>query len=71
VLVGINPPIELPDDWKTANVIPIHKGGDVTAVENYRPISLISIPCMLLESTITDQVKDYLKSMLLMSFIWM
>ena len=29
----------LPGDWKTATVIPIHKGGDRYLVTNYRPVS--------------------------------
>ena len=33
----------LPFDWKTANVVPIFKSGEQTAVENYRPVSLTSV----------------------------
>ena len=32
----------VPDIWKEAHVCPIQKGGDRTAVSNYRPISLLS-----------------------------
>ena len=32
----------VPDIWKEAHVCPIPKGGDKTAVSNYRPISLLS-----------------------------
>ena len=32
----------VPDDWKVAYVVPIHKKEEVTYVENYRPISLLS-----------------------------
>ena len=32
----------LPNDWKLANVVPIHKHGEKTYVEHYRPISLLS-----------------------------
>ena len=32
----------VPDIWKEAHVCPIPKGGDRTAVSNYRPISLLS-----------------------------
>ena len=33
----------VPDIWKKANVSPIHKRDDKSSVENYRPISLISL----------------------------
>ena len=33
---------EIPDDWKIANVIPLHKKGAKDKVENYRPVSLTS-----------------------------
>ena len=28
----------IPNDWKRATVVPIYKGGDQSAVSNYRPI---------------------------------
>ena len=34
---------QLPSDWKLANVVPVHKKGDKSNVENYRPISLTSL----------------------------
>lgn len=34
---------EIPDDWKIANVIPLHKKGAKVKVENYRIVSLTSI----------------------------
>ena len=38
----------LPQIWKDANITPIHKKGPKSKAENYRPISLTSIPCKLL-----------------------
>ena len=39
----------LPEDWKLAHVTPLHKKGPTDQPNNYRPISLTSIPCKLLE----------------------
>lgn len=52
----------VPHDWKVANVIPVFKSGDKKLVENYRPISLTSISCKLLEHIIYSEVFDYLES---------
>jgi hypothetical protein len=40
---------KLPDNWKKANVTPLHKKGPKNLVENYRPISLTSIVCKTME----------------------
>ena len=47
---------ELPKDWKTANVTPIHKKGRKDSAENYRPISLTSQVCKVLESIIREKM---------------
>jgi len=39
----------LPEDWLTTNVTPIFKKGDRANPSDYRPISLTSICCKLLE----------------------
>ena len=31
------------DEWKLANIIPVHKKGEKQHVENYRPISLLTV----------------------------
>ena len=46
----------LPDEWKTANVVPVHKKGDKNCVENYRPISLTSIVSKIFERCIRDEI---------------
>ncbi|VDP69604.1 unnamed protein product [Echinostoma caproni] len=33
----------LPQDWKVANVAPIHKGGERELATNYRPVSLLPV----------------------------
>ena len=50
-----------PDKWKHATVIPIPKTGDVSKVENYRPISLLPLPGKLLEKLIHRQVESALE----------
>ena len=32
-----------PDDWKLAKVIPAFKQGDGSDIDNYRPISVVSV----------------------------
>ena len=50
---------KIPLDWKRANVIPIFKKGDKSEVDNYRPVSLTSIVCKLLESIIKDKMVEF------------
>ena len=40
---------DLPEDWLSANVCPIFKKGNKSLPANYRPISLTSVSCKLLE----------------------
>ena len=51
---------KVPDDWKQALVTPLFKKGDRTAPENYRPISLTSVCCKLMEHIIHSQVMHHL-----------
>jgi hypothetical protein len=48
------------DDWRTANVTPIFKKGSKSVTANYRPVSLTSVSCRLMESIIKDQVVRHL-----------
>ena len=52
----------IPDDWRKANVTPIYKPAkkDRGKAENYRPISLTSISCKILEHIIHSNVMKYL-----------
>ena len=50
---------QLPQDWKTANVSPIFKKGDRTKASNYRPVSLTSVPCKILEHVIHSHIMRY------------
>ena len=53
---------ECPTDWRSANVAPIHKKGDRTDPSNYRPISLTSQVCKVLESIVRAHVLEHLKN---------
>ena len=57
----------VPDDWKVAHVTAIFKKGNVKSPGNYRPVSLTSIVCKLLESIIRDQVMEFLNTNELLS----
>jgi len=51
----------LPEDWRNANISSIFKKGDRHAAENYRPISLTSVPCKLLEHIICRHMLKHLE----------
>ena len=50
----------IPPDWKLANVTPIFKKGSKCAPSNYRPVSLTSSPCRIMESCMRDAITDHL-----------
>ncbi|XP_065683334.1 uncharacterized protein LOC136096110 [Hydra vulgaris] len=50
----------LPDMWKKANVMPLFKKGSKLKASNYRPVSLTSIPCKVLERIIADCIMQHL-----------
>ena len=51
---------QVPSDWKVANVTPIYKKGSKAEAGNYRPVSLTSICCKMMESIIRDDVVEHL-----------
>jgi hypothetical protein len=50
----------VPDKLKIAKVIPLFKKGDRCLLENYRPISLLSIFNKLLEKVVYKRVYNFL-----------
>lgn len=52
----------VPDDWKRASVSPIYKKGDKSEAGNYRPVSLTSVVCKVLETVLRDKVVNHMKS---------
>ena len=47
---------KIPDDWKTAYVRPLFKKGDRAKASNYRPVSLTSVCCKIIEHIIHSHV---------------
>ena len=56
----------VPEDWRCANVTPIYKSGGKSKVGNYRPISLTSILCKVMESILKDALMNHLLSNVLL-----
>ena len=52
---------KVPSEWKMANVTPIYKKEDKSQPNNYRPISLTSVVCKIMETIIRDKVVNYLE----------
>jgi len=51
---------QLPQVWKHAFVTPVFKNGTTCEANNYRPISLTSTCCRVMERIINKQLLDYL-----------
>ena len=51
----------VPSDWRKANISPIFKKGRKDNPNNYRPVSLTSVPCKVMESIVRDAVVDYVE----------
>ena len=50
-----------PDDWKCARVTPF-KQGESFDLDNYRPISVISVVAKVFEKIVCDQLHNFLNS---------
>ena len=49
-----------PDQWKEANVTPVHKKNDKQIISNYRPISLLPILAKVFKMIIFKNLYNYL-----------
>ena len=47
-------------EWKEANITPLFTKGSRNKPDNYRPVSLTSVVCKLLETLIRDHVVEFL-----------
>ena len=52
----------LPDAWKIARVLPLHKSGSKADPNNYRPISILPTVAKLTERVVCNQLMRYLLS---------
>jgi len=52
---------KVPEDWKRANITPIYKKGKRDQAANYRPVSLTSVTCKILEHIIHHTVMNHLE----------
>lgn len=50
----------VPEDWRRGNITPIFKSGSRMTSSNYRPVSLTSIVCKIMESIIKDNIMLHL-----------
>ena len=53
----------LPHTLKISKVLPVHKGGERSSPENYRPISLISHICKVFERIVVNKLINYFEEM--------
>ena len=51
----------VPEDWKKAKISAIFKKGNKAMAGNYRPVSLTSIVCKVLERVIRDRIIEHLE----------
>ncbi len=51
---------KVPKECKNPTEVPIPKKGSKREAGNYRPVSLISIPCKLLAAVVKDKMMDHL-----------
>ena len=51
----------LPDKWKEAAITALHKKGKKDLPSNYRPVSLTSIICKIMEKIIREEIINHMK----------
>ena len=50
---------KFPNEWKMANVVPVHKKSDKQILKNYRPVSLLPICGKVFERLIYNSLFEY------------
>ena len=49
-----------PHAWKEAKIIPLHKGGDLSDTNNYRPIAILPVISKIIEKAVHKHVYSYM-----------
>ena len=50
------------EDWKLAHITPLFKKGSRVQCSSYRPVSLTTVCCKVLESILKDNIMEHLES---------
>ena len=50
-----------PNEWKKANIVPVHKKNDKQLIKNYRPVSLLPVCSKIFEKVIFNSLFKYLE----------
>ena len=50
---------KFPNEWKKANVVPVHKRNNKQLIENYRPVSLLPVCGKILERLIYNKMFEF------------
>ena len=50
----------VPREWKKAQVVLIFKSGDISSLNNYRPISILPIVSKIIERAVHQQLSEFL-----------
>ena len=58
---------KFPDLWKSARVVPIFKSGNKQDIENYRPISIISVLSKIFENIVSSFISDSFRNVISVS----
>ena len=53
---------DFPDQWKQAEVVPIHKGGCKLNASNYRPISILPNVSKIIERVMHNQISNFINT---------
>ena len=52
----------VPEEWKHTRIVCLHKEGDKTSMDNYRPLSILPVVSKILERAVQKQLFEYLET---------